>query len=150
MWTEKLEEIIHHKSVYGEKINVGASEEELKVFLEDVRRELKIYLPDEYVRFLKIVNGIEFNGFILYGIDQRFLSRSQNQIINGFIENNSIWYENEWQKKYIFIGESNISWYVYDLNERKWYELDNPSGRETEMFVSMDNLVEKILGDALI
>ena len=53
-------------------------------------------------------------------------------------------------KKNIFLGESNISWYVYDLNECKYYELDNPSGRKTEMFVSMECLVEKILGDALL
>lgn len=150
MWTDKLQKIIEEKSIYGEKINIGATEEELELFLEEVRREFKIDLPNEYVNFLRTVNGIEFNGFILYGIDQRLLIKPQNQLINGLIEYNSIWYENEWQKQYIFLGESNISWYVYDLSKCKYYELDNPSGRESEMFVSMECLVEKILGDALV
>lgn len=69
--------------------------------------------------------------------------------INGLIEYNKIWYENEWQKKYIFIGESNISWYVYDFAECKYVELDNPSGRENEVFSSLEYMVEKILSDAL-
>ena len=53
------------------------------------------------------------------------------------------------KKKYIFIGESNISWYVYDIAECKYIELDNPSGRENEVFSSLEDMVEKMLNDAL-
>lgn len=53
-------------------------------------------------------------------------------------------------KKYIFIGESNISWYVYDIAECIYLELDNPSGRENEVFSSLECMVEKLLSDALI
>ena len=65
------------------------------------------------------------------------------------IRYNKIWYDNEWQKKYIFIGESSISWYVYDFAECKYIELDNPSGRENEVFSSLECMVEKLLSDAL-
>ncbi len=106
-------------------------------------------LPDDYAKVLEVVNGIEFNSFILYGIDQKLLGKQQNQTISGLIEYNKIWYENEWQKNYIFLGESNISWYVYDLTEHKYFELDNPSGSICEVFESLDSLVEKILSDAL-
>ena len=106
-------------------------------------------LPDDYAKILGLVNGLEFNGFILYGIDQHLLSKQPNQSINGLIEYNKIWYENEWQKKYIFIGESNISWYVYDLVECQYLELDNPSGRENGVFSSLECMVEKLLSDAL-
>ena len=85
----------------------------------------------------------------MHGIDQNLLSKHPNQSINGLIEYNKIWYENECQKKYIFIGESNISWYVYDFTECKYVELDNPSGRENEVFSSLEYMVEKILSDAL-
>lgn len=46
-------------------------------------------------------------------------------------------------------GESNISWYVYDIAECKYIELDNPSGRENEVFSSLEDMVEKMLNDAL-
>lgn len=149
MWQDKLQDIIQEKNLYGEKVNIGATQEELKLFVEKVRDEIKVDLPDEYVAVLKVVNGIEFNGFILYGIDQALINKHQNQSINGFIECNKIWHENEWQKQYIFLGESNISWYVYDLKESKYYELDNPSGRENKIFISLESLVEKLLSDAL-
>ena len=149
MWKDKLQEIIQEKKIYGEKVNIGATEEEIGMFFKKVKAELNVDLPNDYANILELVNGLEFNGFILYGIDQILLSKQPNQSINGLIEYNKIWYENEWQKKYIFIGESNISWYVYDFAECKYAELDNPSGRENEVFSSLEDMVEKVLSDAL-
>lgn len=149
MWNDKLLQIVQEKNVYGEKINIGATEEEIKIFIKRVKHEFKIDLPNEYIEILRTVNGVEFNGFILYGIDEELLDTPQNQRINGFIKCNEIWYENEWQKKYIFLGESNISWYVYDMILRRYFELDNPSGREMEAFIGLDYLMERVLSDAL-
>ncbi len=149
MWKDKLQEIIQEKNLYGEKVNIGATEEEVQLFLKEIKLELEVDLPSEYAKVLEVVNGIEFNGFILYGIDKHLLSIQPNQMINGLIEYNKIWYENEWQKKYIFLGESNISWYVYDLTEYKYCELDNPSGRENEVFCNLECLIEKLLADSL-
>lgn len=149
MWKDKLQEIVQEKNLYGEKINIGATAENVQLFLKEIKTELKVDLPGDCVKILEVVNGIEFNGFILYGIDQYLLGMQPNQTINGLIEYNKIWHENEWQKKYIFLGESNISWYVYDLMECRYYELDNPSGRVNEVFNSLECLVEKLLSDAL-
>ena len=149
MWKDKLQEIIQEKKIYGEKVNIGATEEEIEIFFKKAKAELNVDLPYDYAKILELINGVEFNGFILYGIDKNLLSKRPNQSINGLIEYNKIWYENEWQKKYIFIGESNISWYVYDFAECKYVELDNPSGRENEVFSSLECMVEKILSDAL-
>lgn len=150
MWKDKLQEIVQEKNLYGEKVNIGAIEEEIELFLKEIKAKFKVDLPNDYVKILEFVNGLEFNGFILYGIDQHLLSMQPNQRINGLIECNEIWYENEWQKKYIFIGESNISWYVYDLAECQYLELDNPSGRKNETFSSLECMVEKLLSDALV
>lgn len=149
MWKDKLQEIVQEKNLYGEKINIGATAEDVELFLKETKAELEVDLPNDYVKILEVVNGIEFNGFILYGIDQHLLGIQPNQTINGLIEYNKIWYENEWQKKYIFLGESNISWYVYDFTTCKYCELDNPSGREIEIFSNLECLVEKLLSDAL-
>lgn len=149
MWTDKLQNIIQEKNLYGEKVNIGATEGEIQLLIREIKNELNVDLPSEYLKILEVVNGIEFNGFILYGIDQRLLNKKQNQRINGLVEYNKIWYENEWQKQYIFLGESNISWYVYDITTGKYCELDNPSGRENEVFNSLECLLEKLFNDAL-
>ena len=150
MWQDKLNEIVKEKQIYKEKINVGALEDEIQLFKRYAIKELNVNLPVEYLNILKTVNGIEFNGFIFYGIDESILQRIPNQKINGLVENNKIWLENEWLQKYIFLGESNISWYVYHNENKKYYELDNPSGREIEEFSCLENLLEKLLSDSLL
>lgn len=150
MWKIKLEEIIKEKNLYNEQINLGASEVELVKFKKSIKEELQKDLPSEYCNVLKKVNGLEFNGFILYGIDEVFLEKKPNQKIHGLISNNQIWYENEDQEKYLFIGESNISWYVYDTNNERYIELDNPSGREMVVFKELYEMLDKILSDSLL
>lgn len=149
MWEEKLDKIIQEKALYGEKVNSGATEKEMQTFIDEIADKLNMVLPEQYTRVLKVMNGIEFNGVILYGIDERMLDSLPTQHVNGLLENNKIWYENEWQKQYLFLGESSISWYVYDLADKKYFELDNPSGTEIEMFNCFEDLLEKLLSDSL-
>lgn len=102
MWKERLEEIRQEEKRCGEDINCGVSAEEAEAFIKVVKDELGIVLPEEYLKILRILNGIEFNGFILYGVDEHLLKKAPNQHVNGLIDSNQVWYENEWQKQYLF------------------------------------------------
>lgn len=150
MWKEYLEEIRQEEKEYGDDINCGISEEEAEAFIKVVKDELGIALPKEYLKLLRTINGIEFNGFILYGVDEPLLKEAPNQHVNGLIDCNKVWYENEWQKQYLFLGEGSISWYVYDLKTKKYCELDNPSGEPGEEFENFEQMMDKMLGDALL
>ncbi len=63
-----------------------------------------IELPATFIEFLKQVNGLDFNGLVIYGVDKTLLDNEKDENIHGFIESNEIWYENDWQKQY------NILW----------------------------------------
>ena len=150
MWQNKLDAIIELQKQFGEEINSGTSDEEICIFREAAKKELNVVLPEEYLEVLKTVNGVEFNGYILYGIDSRLLEKEPNQSVNGLIDCNKAWYDNEWQKQYIFLGESGMSWYVYDIADKKYYELDIPSGDKINKFSGVDELLEKLLGASLL
>lgn len=149
MWTEKLEEIKAEKKTYGEKLNNGATKEELDIFKDALKKELDVSLPNEYETFLSLVNGIEFNGFILYGIDDYLLKNERNQISTGMLESNKLFYDNAYQKQYLFLGESSISWFVYKLSNQTYHILDNPSGSEILSFLKLQQLLEQFFTDAL-
>lgn len=150
MWREHLEEIRQEEKRYDEDINCGISEEEAEAFIKAVKDELAIALPEEYLKILRTINGIEFNGFILYGVDEPLLGEAPDQHVNGLIDCNKVWHENEWQKQYLFLGEGSISWYVYDLKTKKYCELDNPSGELSEEFDDPEQMFDKMLADALM
>ncbi|MEC2077210.1 YrhA family protein [Metabacillus fastidiosus] len=150
MWREKLIEIKREKVIYNELINDGAADEQIEKLIIEVENVFHYKLPKEYLSFLSLVNGLEFNGFIIYGVDSYLLSCKVNQQIIGLISSNKIWYENEEQKQYIFLGESNISWYCFDLIEKKFIELDNPSGELISKYTDFETMLDKILEDSLL
>ena len=101
---------------YGDKLNEPASIMQINMFEKTVKERFSnMILPKQYVEFLENVNGIEFNGLIIYGVDTDVLDNGLNEEIYGFIETNEIWYENEWQKRYIFFGDSDSGWYCFNL-----------------------------------
>ena len=92
MWKERLEEIGQEEKRYGQDINRGISEE-AGTFIKAVKDEQGIALSEEYLKILRTINGIEYNGFILYGVDEPILNEAPNQHINGLIDCNKVCYE---------------------------------------------------------
>ena len=113
MWEIYLQQIREEKELYDEEINSGASEKEIYELVTTAKEKWNMEIPQQYLDVLSRINGIEFNVFILYGVDQYLLEHEMKQLVYGLLEFNHIWYENEKQREYLFLGESNISWYVY-------------------------------------
>ena len=132
MWLELLEKIERIESGYGEKLNSPI--------------DLDKIIDQEYSRFLTKVNGLDFNGSVLYGLKTDDTCSAE---IYDFFEYNKIWHEVEENKQFIFIGENNISWFVYNPSNYEYLELDMPSAEVVEKFNSLDDLIESFLSDAI-
>ncbi len=150
MWKEIIEEIRNILAKYKEELNAGCSEQLIAEFQDEIYENFNYYTPNEYLSFLKYVNGLNFNGLVIYGIDDFIIDNGTNQNEDtGFIESNELWYENEWLKIYIFFGHSSITWYCYDVENKIYLELDKPSGSKGREYNSFDELLDKALFDAL-
>jgi hypothetical protein len=123
-----LDDVKRAKAVFGEDLNEGLDEENIGTLALAIAQELGCGLPAEFADFLRKTNGLEWNGHILYGADQRLLRQDQPLSPYGIIEYNQVWYENEWNRKYLFLGESGLSWYVHDCVDGLFKVLDLPSG----------------------
>ena len=150
MWKQQLTEIRARRELRGRGINDPASDQQIELLSAMVQKKFHQVLPDQYLNFLRTVNGLEYNGFIFYGVDGSLLEVQAYQKVNGYIDNNEIWYENEWQKQYLFFGESSISWYCLDLNQEVYVELDNPSGDPMYTYNDFEAMLEKALKDSLL
>ncbi|MCR5250104.1 MAG: SMI1/KNR4 family protein [Lachnospiraceae bacterium] len=148
VWKEELQRIMEEKKRYGESVKLGTKENDIRALIQKAKTEFDLYLPEEYIAFLRVVNGLEFNGFMIYGIDRELTDSDQN--CNGLIDNNRVFHENEWLRKYLFLGQSDISWFVYDKEKKNYLELDAPSGREMTEYESAAAMIKKILAKALI
>lgn len=150
MWKDKIEQIRKGKQARHKDLNAGASDIEIKKIKEKAYNELGKQLPQDYIDALKYINGLEYNGFIFYGVDEELLSVPPKQHINGLVINNLDWYENEEQRNYLFLGDSDINWYVFEPGSNRYLVLDKPSGRIIENFESFSELLNSLLNDALM
>lgn len=150
MWKKLLSDIRKIEEKYGDSLNTPASNEQIEILTKTVKEKFNNVLPEEYINFLKTVNGLEFNGFIFHGVDSSLIDTQKDETVYGYIDNNEIWYENEHQRQYMFFGESNISWYCFDLINKVYVELDNPSGTLMHTFTDFDSMLEKALSDSLL
>lgn len=141
-WKDLLIEIEKIEGKYGSSLRNPASDTEIIKMNHNIQQKLgNIVLPKSYIEFLKKINGLDFNGLVIYGVDEVLLDKEVDEDINGFIETNELWYENDWQKQYIFFGDSDTAWYCYDRKESVFVELDKPSGTFIQSFDSFDSML---------
>lgn len=139
MWKAHLEKIRKIEQSFGDDLNAGASLKKIEKLKKAAKKKFDYDLPGQYIEFLKATDGIEFNGFIIYGTDDKD---------NGFISQNKFWQENDIEG-YIFFGTSSISWYVYEYKTKLFYDMD-ASETKYETFSCFDELADKILSDSLL
>ena len=52
-----------------------------------MKEKFNVDLPSEYEEFLKTVNGLDFNGLVLYGVDPSLLDTERDEPICGLYRN---------------------------------------------------------------
>jgi len=97
MWEKLLSDIKKIEEKYGDTLNAPASDRQIEALKKAVNEKFGNELPEQYIRFLKTVNGLEFNGFIFYGVDNWLVEVENNDTVYGYVDTNEIWYENEHQ-----------------------------------------------------
>lgn len=148
MWKETLEKVRAQEAGYGGKLNGPASEAEIKKF-EDEIIKVGACVPDEYYDFLRVINGFEYNGFIIYGIDENLLDEETEQGTTGFLFQRKVWEETA-SGEFSYLGESSIDLFAYGVETKKFYVLDNGSDDIMEEFDSFDELLERIMSHSLL
>lgn len=150
-WKELLTEIIKNEEKYESSLRNPVTDLEILNLQQLVQEKLgNIQFPESYIDFLKTVNGIDFNGLVIYAVDEELLSEQNGEHIQGFVETNEIWHENESQKQYIFFGDSDIAWYCFDLKQEIFLELDKPSGTIIQSFDCFDSMLSEALQTTLL
>lgn len=146
MWLELLEKIEKIESGYGEKLNSPINLDKIKSLSKNEINKVQTFMEQEYSRFLTKVNGLDFNGSVLYGLKT---DDSCSAEVYDFFDYNNILHEVEENKRFVFIGENNISWFVYNPSNDEYLELDMPSAEVVEKFNSLDDLLESFLLDTI-
>ncbi|EEM08284.1 MULTISPECIES: YrhA family protein [Bacillus] len=150
MWREQVSQISKIREKRNRKLNLPTNENELSRFRKSVVEKFgEDVLPQQYYEFLETVNGIEFNGLKIYGIDQNFLDSKPKNQVDSFFDANETWESIKDEDELVFFGDSDIAWYCYNVSKKNFVELDKPSGEHMETFCDFDTMLESAFSVAL-
>lgn len=127
---------------WGESLEPPASSSDIAEFKEKILLMCGGELPEEYFEFLKKLNGLEFNGLIIYGTKNSQTDPDGSPL--DLIEMNEIMQDcsDVSRKEVVFIGEDSTGLLVYDLKQQEFQFRDRVGFDRTQSFSSFKDMVE--------
>lgn len=122
---------------YQESILSEASKSQFEKFKGWVSEHMEDVIFKDFEELYMTSNGFEFNGLIIYSLDD-------TQKCNIYDLNNE-WRDNGELKRFLFFGDSDISWYCYDMKDEVFCELDKPSGTLMGTYKNFSDLISTAL-----
>jgi len=145
MYQELLKEAMRWLQKYERRPQPPATEEDLVGLVERAQAELGARVPPEYEAFLRVANGFDWNGCTIYGSETRPIAGYADRFIQGFVEANQVWRDDEANREYLYFGDGDISLYGYHLPSRQYQVRDRQSDTLLKVVPSFDALIAAAL-----
>jgi hypothetical protein len=128
----------------------GAAKDELERLSKAIRKELGASLPNEVIEILRQVDGFVENGVSLYGVDPEFRDDHFDSGPGILAENLLNWSTySETAQRYLFIGDSDLWFFVIELSTAQALALDRSTLRTKHSFKTGEEMVNDMMCQAL-
>jgi hypothetical protein len=134
-----LQRIDAESREFDQTIWPPADEETIDRLRAHTRETLKTELPEGYITLLRRNDGVEFNGYVIYGATEH-----KDPSHSGFIEANARLAD----PQFALDGETGDALYAQDRTTERWVALDRPSLDVFGEFDSFDAMLEHVLREA--
>jgi hypothetical protein len=141
MYQELLEQIAQERSKYSESMQPPSTPEQISELCEKASVCLGIKLPIEYINFLKLTNGLDWNGLTIYASETSLIAGYCDRYIQGVIEANQIYRQSE--------GESGMDAYIYYPDRNVYHITERISLRVINTFSSFSKMLSQLLNSLL-
>jgi hypothetical protein len=133
----------------GRPLLPGALPDDIERTEQAAQDELGIELPTELREILAEVDGFSENGVNLYGAEQD-LPDEQAYGPTLVAENLSLWsVMPETARKYLFVGDSDLWYFVFDLETKQYVVWSRSALKPVHSFGSAAEMVNDMLNQAL-
>lgn len=139
MYQQYLQKIEAQARMYGERIHPPASEADLASLSARSLAELSAEVPQQYKDFLRVRNGLNFDGLFIYS------SHNTDDYKHGFVDSNLDWRSYEINNDLLYFADADINLYVYNLVEGRYEIQDRPSGDVYDTFKTFDEMITEAL-----
>jgi hypothetical protein len=141
MYKNLLNKIHEQKISFGELAWQPKGEDSLLLeFSQQVIKKLKTEIPKAFLDFLRITNGLNWNGLFIYSAGE------SEDFEYDFIEMNLNYRDVDYFQDLLVFGEGNSEIYTYEISTKEYQIRDRvPADNIIEKCRSFDAMIEKAL-----
>lgn len=136
---------VGRRTLYRTDIQPPASEAALERLQQRAQEELGASLPDGYLDFLRVTDGLNWEGLFVYASGKTPVIDKPTVFMHSFVDDNLDWHSHAPHQNYLFFADSDISLYVYHLAKRRYEILDRPSETLIQTFETFDAMLAEAL-----
>jgi len=145
MYQQLLARLRAAQATYGEQSQPPCTDERLAHLRRRVRDELGTDLPDEYAAFLRTQDGLNHNGLFIYASETTPIVGTAGATIQGIVEANQIWRDDERLTRYLIFGDGNLDLYARHLPTGEYHVVDRVPGNLVATYPSFEQLIAAAL-----
>ncbi len=145
MYEQLLTRVGEEQAKYGERSQPPCTGERLERLRQRAPAELGAEVPEEYAAFLRAQDGLNHNGLFIYASETSPVAGGADATIEGFVEANLGWRDDEFFNDYLVFGEGNMDLYVRHLPTGEYQVLDRTPGNLIEAHPAFDQLIAAAL-----
>ena len=112
---KELEEI---GKQYGDSLQKSATNKDVERLNNTLKENFKVELSSVYQNILLKINGFDENGVSLYGSETNLIQGYSDRYLDGLMEANEIWHENEDFANYLFYADSDLYLFVQSFKNQ--------------------------------
>jgi hypothetical protein len=149
MFNKLLDAVIERKRSRGKNLQPPCTAECLNSLGRQAKLQLGYEIPKEYANFLSEMNGLDWNGIVIYACARTPLVGYADRFIDGFIEANLDFREYEPMKDYVVFADDGVALFTWHVSNSKYEVITRVGLSSLESFRSIDELLANALAGHL-
>jgi hypothetical protein len=149
MYEQLLSRVAEEKRQFGSAPQPPATEEQIQRVVENASRELRTVLPVEYLNVLRLSNGLDWNGVVIYGADNNPIASHPDRSIADIVEMNLTYRDNPRYGDLLVFGSNGMDIYTCRISTDRYEIYDEVPLELIESFPTFDELMSKALTRSL-
>ena len=145
MYQDLVKQIAGEMKRFGMTQQPACSPNDIETLKRNAVHKLECAVPDGYLAFLSVVNGLDWNGLVVYASQPSLIVGFTDRFIEGFVEGNLTYRDFEPLKGHLIFADDGDALFTYQISTSKYQVLTSVSLSLLESFDTFDELLCKAL-----
>jgi len=139
-----IAEVADQSRKLNQELQPRATPEDIDSLCRRARSELAVDVPEDYLTFLQLHDGLDWNGLTIYASHTTPVVGDSRYSIHGLVEANLAW-RGLAPREFLFFAESGVDIYCLQLLRHQYQITDRQSGRLNGVLASFEHLIVEAL-----